>query len=129
MGLHSGKLVKILVTGSRDWTDAHRIEVAIFRELYETKTFSRDAVLIHGACPTGADALAEEYALRAGMHIIRRPADWDRYGKRAGFERNREMVELDPDICLAFIRGKSRGATMTANLAEQAGIETKRFLA
>ncbi|MFD9368557.1 DUF2493 domain-containing protein [Streptomyces sp. NPDC060020] len=121
--------MKILVTGSRDWTDAHRIEVAIFRELYETKTFARDAVLIHGACPTGTDALADEYATRAGMHVIRRPADWERHGKRAGFLRNAELVDLDPDVCLAFIRRGSRGATMTANLAEKAGIETRRFLA
>jgi YspA, cpYpsA-related SLOG family len=122
-------LLKVLVTGSRSWTDAHRIEVAIFRELYETKTFAQNAVLIHGACPTGADALAEEYATRAGMHIIRRPADWDRHGKRAGFLRNVELVELEPDVCLAFIRDGSKGATMTANLAEKAGIETRRFLA
>lgn len=122
-------MLKILVTGSRDWTDAHRIEVALFRELYETKTFGPDAVLIHGACPTGADALAEEYATRAEMHIIRRPADWDRHGKRAGFLRNVELVELEPDVCLAFIRQGSKGATMTANLAEKAGIETRRFLA
>jgi hypothetical protein len=122
-------LLKILVTGSRDWTDARSIELEMFRALYETKTTFGEAVLIHGACPTGADALADEYARATGMHIITRPADWERYGKRAGFLRNAELVDLGPDICLAFIRSKSRGATMTANLAETAGIETRRFLA
>lgn len=121
-------MLKVLVTGSRDWTDARSIELEMFRALYETKTTFSEAVLIHGACPTGADALADEYARATGMHIIRRPADWDRYGKRAGFLRNAELVDLGPDICLAFIRSKSRGATMTANLAEKAGIETRRFL-
>jgi hypothetical protein len=122
-------LLKILVTGSRDWTDARSIELEMFRALYETKTWVAEAVLIHGACPTGADAMADAYAREVGMHIIRRPADWDRYGKRAGFLRNAELVDIDPGICLAFIRSKSRGATMTANLAEKAGIETRRFLA
>jgi hypothetical protein len=122
-------LLKILVTGSRDWADPRTIELEVFRALYEWKTPHREAVLIHGACPTGADALADDYARATGMHVIRRPADWDRYGKRAGFLRNVELVELEPDVCLAFIRQDSKGATMTANLAEKAGIETRRFLA
>lgn len=121
--------MKILVTGSRDWDDAQRIELEIFRALYEMKTPHHEAVLIHGACPTGADALADEYGRATGMHVIRRPADWDRHGKRAGFLRNAELVALGPDVCLAFIRRGSKGATMTANLAEKAGIETRRFLA
>jgi hypothetical protein len=122
-------LLKILVTGSRDWEDARSIELEMFRALYEAKTPFDHAVLLHGACPTGADALADEYARATGMHVLRFPADWDRYGKRAGFLRNAEMVELQPDICLAFIRNGSRGASMTAQLAEKAGIETRRFLA
>lgn len=97
--------------------------------MYETKTPFREAVLIHGACPTGADALADDYARAVGMHVIRRPADWDQHGKRAGFLRNVELVELEPDICLAFIRHGSRGASMTAALAQKASIETRRFLA
>lgn len=122
-------MLKVLVTGSRDWTDARSIELEMFRALYESKTFFGDAVLIHGACPTGADALADRYARATGMHVLRFPADWERHGKRAGFLRNAEMVETGPDICLAFIRNGSRGASMTADLAEKAGIETRRFLA
>ena len=121
--------MRILVTGSRDWTDARKIQLEIFRALYEAKTPHSEAVLIHGACPTGADALADEYAQATGMHTIRRPAEWGRHGKRAGFLRNVELVNLAPDVCLAFIRNGSRGATMTANLAQRAGIETRRFLA
>ncbi|MFI8237623.1 SLOG family protein [Streptomyces sp. NPDC085866] len=121
--------MKILVTGSRTWLDIRTLERAIFRELYEMKCAPGDAVLIHGACPTGADFLADRYAKRLGMHIARYPAEWLRYGKGAGFRRNAEMVKADPDVCLAFIRGGSKGATMTADLAERAGIPVRRFRA
>ncbi|MGV9815792.1 DUF2493 domain-containing protein [Streptomyces cellulosae] len=119
--------MKILVTGSRDWTDINRVHREIFRALYETKTTYAEAALIHGDCPTGADAIAAEYGRTVGMHVLGFPADWERWGKAAGFVRNSEMVALDPDICLAFIRNGSRGASMTAGLAEKAGIETRRF--
>ncbi|MFF1776978.1 SLOG family protein [Streptomyces virginiae] len=121
--------MKILVTGSRDWEDAATVERAIFHALYETKTAHRESVLIHGACPTGADAQAARYATAMGMHVLAVPAQWDRWGKSAGYIRNGEMIDLDPDVCLAFIRSRSRGASMTADLAEKAGIETRRVLA
>jgi hypothetical protein len=121
-------VLKVLVTGSRDWTDARKIELEIFRALYEHKTPFHEAVLMHGACPTGADALADTYAVETGMHRVRYPANWDRHGKRAGYLRNALMIEDGPDVCLAFILDGSRGASMTAVLAEKAGIETRRFL-
>jgi hypothetical protein len=96
--------------------------------LYEAKTPHAEAALIHGACPTGADAIADQYGRDTGMHVVQFPADWDRWKRRAGYVRNLEMVELEPDICLAFVRNGSRGASMTARLAERAGIETRRFL-
>jgi hypothetical protein len=83
--------------------------------------------MINGDCPDGADAIAKEIWLDQQLPIWLYPAQWDRLGKRAGFARNKQMVEQGPDVCLAFIKDGSKGASMTAELAEQAGIRTERF--
>ena len=114
--------MRILVTGSRDWTDEQRIFEALL--LYSG---GRGTILVHGACPTGADAIADRIASDWPWEIERYPADWNKYGKRAGFIRNKEMVDLGADICLAFIKNNSKGASMTATIAERAGIRTVRF--
>lgn len=115
---------RVLVTGSRDWTDEHLIYIELTRWSHDD-----DVTVVHGDCPTGADAMADKWCELTGYPAERHPADWDRYGKRAGFIRNDEMVQLGADVCLAFIKNESKGATMTADLADAAGIPVLRYLA
>jgi hypothetical protein len=117
---------RVLVTGSRSWGDGQ----AVWRALADTVRAlpaDREITIVHGACPTGADQMAHEWARGFGATIEAHPADWVRLGKRAGLARNAEMVQLGADICLAFIRDGSRGATHTADLAEKAGIPVRRW--
>jgi len=113
---------RILVTGSRDWDDIS----AIFDTLnHLMKKWGTNLVVVHGGAK-GADTIAGQWA---GVQFVQEevhPADWEKYGKRAGFIRNAEMVNLGADICVAFIKNNSRGATMCADLAEKAGIPTFR---
>jgi hypothetical protein len=111
---------RVLVTGSRTWTDKSVIRAALRGQ------YAPGAVLVSGACPRGADAIAERAWTQLGGTIERHPAEW-RTGRGAGFARNAAMTAAGADICLAFIRDASPGATHTAALAEQAGIPVRRY--
>jgi YspA, cpYpsA-related SLOG family len=115
-------LKRILITGSRTWTDAETIRAAIRQAALRCP----DAVVVHGAAH-GADRLAGAAARALGLQEEQHPARWDEHGKAAGFIRNREMVQLGADVCLAFIKDGSRGATHCAALAEKTGIPVRRF--
>lgn len=116
---------RILVTGSRDWDDEEELRLALIKAAVPHLP---SVMVVHGACPTGADAMAAEWAANYGLRAEAHPADWDLFGKAAGFRRNAEMVQAGAATCLAFIRNESRGATHTADLAEKAGIPVRRYL-
>lgn len=131
--------MRILITGSRDWANRHAIEMALWAAYWLKEQDISAVTMVHGACRTGADALAHRVALSTGMTVEPHPADWKQFGRRAGFVRNAEMVRLGADLCLAFIRPcsdprcprsgphGSHGATSCAELAERAGIKVWHF--
>lgn len=113
------KIVRILVTGSREWTDR-----SLIRSVLLGYTYSLDPVLVHGGA-RGADTIAaQEFAELFGERgtVETHEADWDRYGPSAGPVRNAAMVALGADVCLAFPLGESRGTRGCMALAEKAGI-------
>lgn len=119
--------MRVLITGSRTWTNIERIRDA----LIAVDTLSRHrAVLVSGACPKGADAMCEAVAEELGWVVERHPAEWvidGKYDQTAGFKRNAEMVKRGANICVAFIKDGSKGASHTARLAAEAGIPTVRY--
>lgn len=124
------KPYRILITGSRTWDDVTAIGAALEQTLIDAGP--RPVLVVHGACPSGADWHADHYArwLRGkgcNIDVEQHPANWQLNGKRAGVIRNQLMVNLGADVCLAFVRNGSRGASHTAALAERAGIPTRRY--
>jgi hypothetical protein len=117
--------VIILVTGSRTWSDVELIKNELFHAV--GTEHPKDIWIRHGKCPRGADLIAHQIAVFNGWNVFVHPADWERYGKRAGFVRNAEMTKLGANKCLAFIENNSPGATMCADLAEEAGIPVTRI--
>lgn len=106
---------RVLITGSRNWADQEALRRALFVHMKFGDT------LVSGACPTGADKMAEDYWRSFGP-IERHPADWNAHGKAAGPKRNQEMVDLGADLCIAFPLPDSRGTKHCMGAAERAGI-------
>jgi hypothetical protein len=129
--------MRILITGSRQWTDVPRLRGILIQELAKAiQTDDPWITFVHGACPSGADRIASEFINRINMSGTDypseepHPADWDRFGKSAGFRRNAEMVSLGADLCIAFIvPGRSRGTENTVKLARAAGIPVTEVIA
>jgi hypothetical protein len=130
---------RILVTGSRDWTRMDLVHAALATACYQ----NIPATIVHGACPTGADAQAGWWArehqvigLAEERHRAQDFGPWPAAGPR----RNAHMVSLGADICLAFIGPctkasckrphphGSHGASGCATLAETAGIPVLRWV-
>lgn len=136
--------MRVLITGSREpnrYKTSYQLEV--YRALYlvceefdlfyppdeygNTMPDPAKITVIQGGCPTGADFYADQWCLHNFFTSEVHHAKWSEFGRRAGPIRNQHMVDLGADLCLAFIKDGSRGASMTAAMAEKAMIPTRRF--
>jgi len=111
---------RILITGSRKWTNVDTICAV----LDGIDVVGGPPVLVHGAC-AGADTIAAAYWASFGYPVEPHPANWKRYNKKqAGHIRNWQMVSLGADYCYAFLLDDSPGTLGCVKLAKQAGIPT-----
>lgn len=117
------------MAGSRDWEGIYgesRIVAVLNQVLALADALGRELTIVHGGCPTGADAITDRWCRRREdqVKLEAYPANWQWRRKGAGPVRNKDMVERGADMCLAFIKDYSRGATGLAVLAQEAGIPT-----
>lgn len=116
--------MRVLVCGGRDYTNRKLVFDILSAGFYKhMHCEDRDpvTVVIQGGA-YGADHLAKEWAATNDVTCIEFSADWDTYGKRAGYVRNVQMLEEgNPDMVLAFPGGK--GTAMMVKIAKEAGVE------
>ncbi len=131
--------MRILVTGSRSWTDEKVILGALLEQWHTCGDDPELMTLVHGAA-RGADSIAAGIADDWGWWVEPHPVSrttW-KYDRQAGFHRSQRMVDLGADVCLAFIAvcvkstchrprpHDSHGAADCADRADKAGIRTLR---
>jgi len=106
--------MRLLVTGSRDWTDRQRV--------FDVLNRLRPTVIIEGGA-RGLDTIVSQLAKSWGIPIITFPADWRTYGKAAGSIRNQQMLdEGKPDYVVAFPLPQSKGTWDMVRRARKAGL-------
>lgn len=130
------KNFRVLVTGSRTWLGWDTIRNALSGIAGQHKEGT--VTLVVGDA-RGADFMAKYIVNNDGnpemgidsrylnWNIEQHNAEWDIFGKRAGYLRNQAMVDSGIDVALAFIRNDSRGATMCAKLAQEREVKTIIF--
>jgi hypothetical protein len=106
--------MRVVVCGSRDWTD-ERMIVHVLRRLPQVTT------IVHGAA-RGADRIAGAVAKRFGMDVEEWPANWTTNPRRAGLDRNLAMLDTEPGLVIAFWDGRSTGTKHTIDNALRRGI-------
>lgn len=123
--------MRVIVTGSRNWTGQwgiNKIYEVLDSVLNMADTMEQGFELIHGACPTGADEIADSWAhvseIADKVMITTWPAAWGTYGKAAGPVRNEQMTTAGADLCVAFLRNNSAGTLDCIGKARRRGIWT-----
>lgn len=98
--------MKIICCGDRNWSNEQRIKEIL-------STLPKNTEIIQG-CARGADKLSAKVANELGMTLLSSstnldiinnpgfPADWKKYSLGAGPIRNKEMLNQNPDIVIAF---------------------------
>lgn len=97
--------MNVIIAGGREFSDYGKL-VQAWNELVADGVLW-DVTVISGTA-RGADKLGERLAKETGAKCTRMPADWDTYGKSAGYRRNEAMAAVS-DLLIACWDGKSRG--------------------
>ena len=133
-------MLRIVIAGSRFFNDYKTLEKVTIKKLFELNKMypqlnlltidrennlykiNRENLEIISGMASGADSLAVQFANNYSLKLVEFPADWDTYGRRAGYIRNRAMHEyISTHVnrgVIAFWDGKSRGTSQSFSLAE-----------
>ena len=109
-------IYKTIIAGGRDFMDYNLLKEKTDKILQEKKVTHK--IVIISGCARGADTLGLRYASENTFDVEEYPADWNKYGKKAGYMRNVEMAE-NADALIAFWDGKSKGTKHMIDIATE----------
>ena len=102
-------IMRTIIAGSRSCKNFN-----IVRDVINNCEIIPTVIISGGA--RGVDKFGEMYAKSRGIELEVYPAQWDTYGKSAGYRRNEQMAEL-ADALIAIWDGHSKGTRHMINTA------------
>ena len=108
--------VKTIIAGSRTITDRSVVEAAIKASGFLISH------IVSGGASAGADRIAIDIAKDRHLGLTVMPADWEKYGRSAGFKRNQKMAECGAVALIAVWDGESRGTAHMIKTAKSNGL-------
>ena len=134
----TNKEIRIIIAGGRSFNDYQTLKAeslkaitAIVKEVTGQSKVKKEYITIVSGSASGADTLGEQFANEFSLNLKCFPANWDRYGRRAGYMRNVEMAEFASDkengmaygALIAFWDGKSKGTKHMIDTAKKAKMD------
>lgn len=114
---------RLVIAGSRGFKHysflKEKVDYLIHKRLEEGFV----PIIISGMAK-GADRIGAKYAKEREYVLKECPADWDTYGKSAGYRRNVEMADM-ADAVIVFWDGVSKGSDHMIQIAKDKGIPVK----
>ena len=120
----------VIICGSREYENYELLKEKC-NTILSRKLIDPDIkVVIISGCAKGADSLGEKYASEIGLEILKYPADWDKYGKRAGYLRNKQMAEIGNAVIAFMVPGenKNRGTKNMISLARASNLLVREII-
>ena len=110
---------KVIIAGSREFLD-----YKLLIEKCDHYLQNQNNIEVVSGAAKGADTLGERYAVKKGYALKTFPANWDFYGKSAGYRRNEEMAEY-ADALILFWDGMSKGSKHMLDTAREKNLKIK----
>ena len=112
------KEFKLIIAGGRDFSDYDLLSKVVHD--LACGEYADKALSIVSGMARGADTLGYLFAVKHNVVVYQFPADWNKYGKSAGYMRNREMG-LFADGLLAAWDQTSKGTQHMIRYMETLG--------
>ena len=109
--------MKLAIVGSRSLDNYETVKNAV-------DSLSTEVTEVVSGGAKGVDSFAERYASEHDIPTVIYKPEWAKYGKRAGYIRNKDIVER-ADFVLAVWDGESRGTLDSINHARKLGKPVK----
>ncbi len=122
--------LRIIVAGGRDFQNYNLLSSTLetyIREMQSMNISENQIVFISGTA-RGADTLGEQFARQQNYIVKQFPANWNLFGKRAGYIRNEQMAKYsvangNRGVLFAFWDGQSKGTKHMIELARKYSLE------